>query len=160
MTVPMWAALLSLVVACVQPAQHALQEHMQPVKGALVAAGNCSIPVTLVVLGAYFNSEEKKEVSIVAPSEEPATIAGTSESRRHWSSSEISVATLKGSLRDAFKLRKPGKSSPESKQERERRGETATVLVAILSRMILAPALVLPAVAALALFDLQRVTDE
>ncbi|KAJ6466560.1 hypothetical protein C8R47DRAFT_1326210 [Mycena vitilis] len=51
MTVPLWAALASLVVACVQPLQHALDAHMQPVKGAVTSAGpgNCSIPLTLIV---------------------------------------------------------------------------------------------------------------
>ncbi|KAF7986364.1 hypothetical protein HWV62_35378 [Athelia sp. TMB] len=54
MTVPLWAAVLSLVVACIRPLQHLLEEHAQPIKGSLASAGNCSIPVTLVVLGAYF----------------------------------------------------------------------------------------------------------
>jgi len=54
MTPPLWAALLSLVVACVQPLQHFLDQHFPPVKGALSAAGSCSVPVTMVVLGAYF----------------------------------------------------------------------------------------------------------
>lgn len=58
MTAPLWAAILSLVVACIPPLQHALDEHMRPVKGAINAAGNCSIPVTLVVLGAYFWRED------------------------------------------------------------------------------------------------------
>ncbi|OJA20243.1 hypothetical protein AZE42_02683, partial [Rhizopogon vesiculosus] len=60
MTVPLWASILSLIVACVTPLQSAL-ERMEPVKGALGAAGNCSIPLTLVVLGAYFYSEPQEE---------------------------------------------------------------------------------------------------
>ena len=54
MTVPLWAAALSLVVALTPSLQHTLDVHLQPIKGALSAAGNCSIPLTLVVLGAYF----------------------------------------------------------------------------------------------------------
>ncbi|KIY64554.1 auxin efflux carrier [Cylindrobasidium torrendii FP15055 ss-10] len=54
MTVPLWAALASVIVALIQPLQHTLDMHMQPVKGALTSAGNCSIPLTLIVLGAYF----------------------------------------------------------------------------------------------------------
>ncbi|KAJ7434950.1 auxin efflux carrier [Mycena latifolia] len=54
MTAPLWAALASILVACVGPLQHAFKDHMHPVKGALANAGNCSIPTTLIVLGAYF----------------------------------------------------------------------------------------------------------
>ncbi|KAG8820967.1 hypothetical protein FRC17_009957 [Serendipita sp. 399] len=54
MTPPLYAALLSLIVACVPPLQHALDVHMLPVKGAISSAGNCSIPITLIVLGGYF----------------------------------------------------------------------------------------------------------
>lgn len=38
MAVPMGAALPFFIVACVKLFQHALQDHMQPVKGAMVAA--------------------------------------------------------------------------------------------------------------------------
>ena len=57
---PLRASILSLIVACVAPLQSAL-ERIAPVKGALGAAGNCSIPLTLVVLGAYFYSEPQEE---------------------------------------------------------------------------------------------------
>ncbi|KAG9042983.1 hypothetical protein FS837_010172 [Tulasnella sp. UAMH 9824] len=174
MTVPMWAALLSLIVACVQPFQHALQDHMQPVKGALVAAGNCSIPVTLVVLGAYFHTPPPENPT-PAPAPPAATRVaeeGDADARRrsgsHWSSSELSVATLTDNIREAIKLRvggykklnSPTMSKRELKEKLARKGEGRTVFVAIVSRMILAPALVLPAVAALAYYDLQRVTDD
>jgi len=58
--VPLWASILSLIVACVAPLQSAL-ERMAAVKGALRAAGNRSILLTLVVLGAYFYSEPQEE---------------------------------------------------------------------------------------------------
>ncbi|KAK7031851.1 auxin efflux carrier [Favolaschia claudopus] len=54
MTAPLWASLASILVACITPLQLAFVEHMHPVKTALSSAGNCSIPTTLVVLGAYF----------------------------------------------------------------------------------------------------------
>ena len=54
MTPPLYAALFSLVVACIPPLQHLLAVHLLPVKGAINSAGNCSIPITLVVLGGYF----------------------------------------------------------------------------------------------------------
>ncbi|KAG8927306.1 hypothetical protein FRC01_007680, partial [Tulasnella sp. 417] len=175
MTVPMWAALLSLIVACVQPFQHALQDHMQPVKGALVAAGNCSIPVTLVVLGAYFHTPPPENpAEAVAPPPAPTTRAEEDErdarrrSGSHWSSSELSIATLTDNIREAIKLRvggykklgSPTASKRELREQLARKGEGRTVFVAIVSRMLLAPALVLPAVAALAYWDLQRVTDD
>ncbi|KAF7342407.1 hypothetical protein MVEN_01829700 [Mycena venus] len=54
MTAPLWAALASILVACVSPLQLAFKDHMYPIRTALSSAGNCSIPTTLVVLGAYF----------------------------------------------------------------------------------------------------------
>ncbi|EEB94359.1 hypothetical protein MPER_06839 [Moniliophthora perniciosa FA553] len=38
--------------------------HMQPIKGALTSAGNCSIPVTLIVLGAYFYPNKDENATI------------------------------------------------------------------------------------------------
>lgn len=178
MTVPMWAALLSLIVACVRPFQHALQDHMQPVKGALVAAGNCSIPVTLVVLGAYFHTpppENPTPSAALAPPQPPAVARAVDDdldarrrSGSHWSSSELSIATLTDNIREAIKLRvggykklnSPTMRKQELREQLVRKGEGRTVFVAIVSRMLLAPALVLPAVAALAYWDLQRVTDD
>lgn len=54
MTMPLYAAAASIIVALTPPLQHVLDEHVAPVKGFLNSAGSCSIPVTLVVLGAYF----------------------------------------------------------------------------------------------------------
>ncbi|KAJ7070438.1 auxin efflux carrier [Mycena belliarum] len=80
MTAPLWAALASILVACVPPLQHAFKEHMHPVKGALSSAGNCSIPTTLVVLGAYFyppqptpsdGAQEKPRRAAEAPAPHP-----------------------------------------------------------------------------------------
>ncbi|KAF9269575.1 auxin efflux carrier [Marasmius fiardii PR-910] len=79
MTVPLWAALLSIIVALVQPLQHALDAHMQPVKGALTSAGNCSIPLTLIVLGAYFypTPEEEGSTSMITPMNGPTGSSST-----------------------------------------------------------------------------------
>jgi hypothetical protein len=54
MTVPMWSALLSLLVACIEPLKHALLNHLHPLNTAIANAGKCAVPLTLVVLGAYF----------------------------------------------------------------------------------------------------------
>lgn len=155
MTVPMWAAIASLVVACVKPMQHALENHMQPVKGSLVAAGNCSIPVTLIVLGAYFYVPKTTENMDKLPKTNGHS-SSISPARRE--ASESSVATLRESLKDAFRLRAFKKSA--TRDVGPRKGESKTVIVAIVSRMILTPALILPAMAAFAKFDLHRVMDE
>jgi hypothetical protein len=48
--------LISLFVALCRPLQHVLEVHLHLVQleGAITHAGNCPIPITLVVLGAYF----------------------------------------------------------------------------------------------------------
>ncbi|PWN26693.1 hypothetical protein BDZ90DRAFT_227476 [Jaminaea rosea] len=72
MTPPLWAAVLSLVVALIQPLQRLL-DSIDPLVGALENSGACSIPLTMLVLGAYF-IEDKKAVkkSMPANSEDPA----------------------------------------------------------------------------------------
>jgi predicted permease len=136
MTVPLWAAAASLIVALIQPLQHTLDVHMQPLKGALTAAGNCSIPLTLVVLGAYFYpdpSQKKKEKK-----------------------------TLTESVRAMFNWRRPDGTSERpipvrSKTEIRQEGETKTVIVAVASRMILTPMLILPLMAVGTYWDIHRV---
>lgn len=56
MTMPLYAALISLIVALIPPLQ-ALISSIEPLVGALETAGACSIPLTMVVLGAYFYQE-------------------------------------------------------------------------------------------------------
>ncbi|KAJ1018477.1 hypothetical protein NDA18_006628 [Ustilago nuda] len=53
MTAPLYAAVISLVVAVIPPLQK-LMDSLEPLVGALETAGACSIPLTMVVLGAYF----------------------------------------------------------------------------------------------------------
>lgn len=60
MTPPLWASVASLVVALNQPLQHFIGMYLWPVRGAITQAGNCSIPLTLVVLGAYFHTPADK----------------------------------------------------------------------------------------------------
>ena len=143
MTVPLWAALASLVVACIQPLQHILEVHIQPVKGALTAAGNCSIPLTLVVLGAYFYTPPEKE-----------------DLPRHKSlSRSASRTTLYDQMCDMFSLkRRDAERAPARKTSRP--GETRTVVVAVLSRMVITPLLLLPLLALAAKYDVQQVFEE
>ncbi|KAG9127341.1 hypothetical protein FRC07_014751 [Ceratobasidium sp. 392] len=145
MTIPMYAAVASLIVACVQPMQDALENHMQPVKGALINAGACSIPVTLIVLGAYF----------YRPKEEPAQTAnGVGDNQAaDGRISASSSSTLIGSLRDNVQLRSLLQRSETSSQYP---GETKTVLIAVLSRMVITPMVLLPLMAVFTTYDLHE----
>jgi auxin efflux carrier family protein len=151
MTVPLWAALASIIVACVQPIQHALDEHMQPVKGSLAAAGQCSIPLTLVVLGAYFYPPPEEENPM--------------EQRR---SSLSTVRSMSSFARDLFKFKghntghshSNGAAVTSGADNEKRPGETKTVIISVLSRMIITPILLLPLMAMSARFDIHAVFDE
>ncbi|KAK0550087.1 hypothetical protein OC846_003796 [Tilletia horrida] len=57
MTMPLWAAIMSLVVALIGPLQQFI-DSLEPVVGALRTAGGCSIPLTMVVLGSYFYEDK------------------------------------------------------------------------------------------------------
>jgi auxin efflux carrier family protein len=147
MTMPMWASLASIMVACIRPLQLVL-EHMQPVKSALNSAGNCSIPLTLVVLGAYFHVPKSEK--------EPRALVRTVNVR--------SDASLMQSVRQIFVL--PGWRMRMCRTEIvpgdahtsgvNTPGETKTVVVAVLSRMVLTPLVLLPL---LALFMKSGATD-
>ncbi|GJE85291.1 hypothetical protein PsYK624_013700 [Phanerochaete sordida] len=157
MTVPLWAALASLVVACIPPLQHALDEHLQPIKGALNQAGNCSIPLTLVVLGAYFYASPDPEARARAALPQH----GASASARGRSlSTTWSQLSLVDSVREMFKLKKRSLSAEPRPRAQKRPGETKTVVIAILSRMIITPLLLLPVLALSTRFDLQEVFDD
>ncbi|KAH9923023.1 auxin efflux carrier [Amylocystis lapponica] len=138
MTAPLWAALASLVVACIQPLQHALEEHAPPLKGALTMAGNCSIPLTLVVLGAYFYTPQDPESQCLA---------------------RLAVRQCEGDVQHEAALgwQQLGQQHPRGGQ---RPGETKTVIVAVMSRMILTPLLLLPLMALSAKFDWQEVFED
>ncbi|KAL4246679.1 Protein M3 [Abortiporus biennis] len=154
MTVPLWAALASLVVACIRPLQHALESHVQPVKSVLNSAGNVSIPLTLVVLGAYFYSPPDPEAE-----RSRMALPETNERRRRSVSTTLSQLSLVDNVRDMFKLRRRSSSSLV-KKDVQRPGETKTVVIAILSRMIITPLLLLPFLALSTRFDLQEVFDD
>ncbi|KAJ6577465.1 membrane transport protein-domain-containing protein [Mycena capillaripes] len=153
MTVPLWAALASIIVACVPPLQHALDEHMQPIKGAVTSAGNCSIPLTLVVLGGYFYP---------APPEKPAAPAnghanGNANGRIGASKSATSLLE---SVREMFGKQQAARRTGDTPTAAVRPGETKTVVIAVLSRMILTPIILLPLMALCARFDFHAVFDD
>jgi predicted permease len=153
MTVPLWAALASLIVACVQPLQHALDEHMQPIKGAVTSAGNCSIPLTLIVLGGYFYPAPPENATATANG--IANGSATGERRLHMSKSSSSLLE---SVREMFGKQQTARRAGEKPVARP--GETKTVVIAVVSRMILTPMLLLLLMALSAKFDLHAVFDE
>ncbi|PKI83151.1 hypothetical protein MVES_002919 [Malassezia vespertilionis] len=63
MTVPLWTALLSFIVALIPPLQHFIVQ-MKPVVSAIEELGSCSIPLTVLVLGAYFVGEREQAVQL------------------------------------------------------------------------------------------------
>jgi len=140
MTVPLWAALASLLVACIPPIQHAMEWHMQPLKGSLAAAGNCSIPLTLIVLGAYFYPT-------------PSSAEDLHTNLNGVKSSSKLVNGVKG----LFKLQKRPRNPSHSP---ERPGETKTVVIAVISRMIITPMLLLPLMALSKKFDLHDIFED
>lgn len=149
MTIPMYAAVASLIVACVPVMQHALDQHMQPVKGALQNAGACSIPITLIVLGAYFYRPAES-----AEAANGATQENYAGDRRVSSSS---ASTLVGSWRESIHLRSlMRRSETPSKYP----GETKTVLIAVLSRMVITPMVLLPLMAIFTTYDLHELFVE
>ncbi|KAJ7830339.1 auxin efflux carrier [Mycena olivaceomarginata] len=115
MTAPLWAALASIIVACASPLQTRLSN-----------AGNCSIPTTLVVLGAYFYTPSSEMTGTELDSGEKQT-----RGRRVVDSAPVAYP-----------------------------GETKTVVIAVVSRMILTPLILLPFMALCAKFDWQPVFND
>ncbi|KZP16933.1 hypothetical protein FIBSPDRAFT_957637 [Athelia psychrophila] len=135
MKAPLWAAIASLIVAGILPLQHFLEEYAQPIKGSLASAGDCAVPVTLIVLGAYF----------YRPKEE----GGTGKEQSFFTG-----------IRNTLKLwRKDTTSMPEPTPVL-RPGETRTVVIAILSRMVIVPMLLMPLMALSTTYKWQAVFED
>ena len=132
MTVPLWSALLSLLVACIEPVKHALLTHLQPVDSAIANAGKCSVPLTLVVLGAYFYVPDES----------------------------MKTRTFMQSIRD--RVRRKNSPSPPSQENRieSNPGETKTIIPAVASRMIITPVLLIPGMALATKYDWHEVFQE
>lgn len=145
MTVPLWAALASLVVACVAPLQEFLKNDVQPIRGAINNAGSCSIPLTLVVLGAYFYTP---------PSEDEDT------PRLRDSARSDSTLSFAGSIRNMLKLNNSSRGKRRAAGNDSGLGETKTVVIAIVSRMIITPALLMPLIILCAKYDWHEVFSE
>ncbi|KAH9916052.1 uncharacterized protein B0H18DRAFT_1039466 [Fomitopsis serialis] len=118
--------------------------------------GQCSIPLTLVVLGAYFYSPPEKDEGATErdgrlPTHKPLSRTPSWASR----------STLYDQMRGMFSLkRRDGEPRQTQRQAHPRPGETKTVVVAVLSRMVITPLLLLPLMAVGARFDVQRVFED
>ncbi|KAF9788658.1 membrane transport protein-domain-containing protein [Thelephora terrestris] len=148
MTVPLWAALMSFVVACAAPLQEFLKNDVPPVRGALNNAGNCSIPLTLVVLGAYFYT----------PTPTPDKDRDTH--RRRESTQSGSTISFTDSVRSMLKLTDTSKGKQRPRDNDPKPGETKTVIIAIVSRMIITPALLMPLIILCVKSDWHEVFDD
>ena len=142
MTAPLWAVLFSLVVAFVDPLKHALENHMEPLNRAIKAAGKCAIPITLVVLGAYFhdpplNEDEGKAVLHERPRNQPEST---------W--------------RRTFSVLNSTSENAAQPKKQPRPGETKTVVLAILARMIITPLLLVPFLMVVSRYDWHAVFEE
>lgn len=148
MTVPLWASLASIVVACAPPLQYWLQHSAHPLNGAISSAGNCSIPVTLVVLGAYFYPEAPESENNT-PKPPPSMLA-----------TNQSTSTLASLGRGLSGKANHVESSNPPRKAAARKGETKTVIVSIMSRMILTPLTLMPLVIFSAKYDFHAVFEE
>lgn len=130
MTVPMYAALLSIFIAMVQPLQREMAK-FKPLEQAIKGAGQCSIPVTLVVLGAFFYTPP----STHPPSSGPHLGETPTRPSNFFERKFRAIAGLRPSDQKAYPR------------------ENRTVFVAVISRMILVPMLMMPLLALMAKYD-------
>lgn len=155
MTVPIYSSLLSVFIAVIPPLQNLLNQ-AQPLKSAIKATGQCSIPLTMIVLGAFFYTPP------APPSDSPSTSSSTTPN--------ASVGKNKGNfIRRKFDdLVKPngahmnGTTKPSSPTAAAAAypGENKTVFVAVVSRMFLVPLLLLPLIALMARYDYFTVAED
>ncbi|KAF4618854.1 hypothetical protein D9613_009676 [Agrocybe pediades] len=139
MTVPLYASLLSLIVACSPPLKHGLEHHMQPVNDALSQAGKCAVPLTLVVLGGYFYTPP--EESDAAP---PTSSSSPTKLSTRKKKDKRSYATRIKEWYVFWKEERARRKEREAKDPKRRPGETKTIVLAVLARMVITPVLLLP----------------
>ena len=132
MTPPLWAAVVSLVVALNQPLRYFIDTTLWPLRGAITQAGNCSIPLTLVVLGAYFHRPADKSMPPLLEDFGPRRAGPLSQLRKLFC---LESESRMGALR----------LEPDASMLGDR-GEGSTIFVLILARMIITPLILLPLV--------------
>ena len=92
---------------------------------AIKSAGNCSVPITLIVLGSYFVEEPSSAT--------PLSKAQTRKARLH--KEESIASSLRQKFSALFTIPKRDKGAAKLSKP----GESRTVFVSVVSRMILAP---------------------
>lgn len=97
--------------------------HALSINSAIKSAGNCSVPITLIVLGSYFveNPEDKPSSSSKGPRK--------SALKKHAST----TSSLRQKFTELFK------KSEDKEDVKAKPGENRTVFVSVVSRMIVAP---------------------
>ncbi|KAF8339861.1 uncharacterized protein EI90DRAFT_3151297 [Cantharellus anzutake] len=193
MTVPMYAALSAFIVALIPPLQYVLKEEVPPVRGFLTSTGACTIPITLLTLGAYFHDEPplKKLPSSGELSTSPTLTCDdrvadgprifqshTESSDRSWlhsqedeyleggheSLSQVgwgpAIATRSAGLwKNALGQRFGGIGRETLGRERQP-GESTSVIVSCLARMVITPSILLPAMAALSSYNAHALFED
>ncbi|KAF8485217.1 membrane transport protein-domain-containing protein, partial [Russula ochroleuca] len=132
MTPPLWASVVSLVVALNQPLQHFIGRYLWPVRGAITQAGNCSVPLTLVVLGAYFHRPADNSKLPLLDDVGSQRATPLSQLRKFLC---LESESRTGALRLQTHASQLGNS-----------GEGSTIFAIILARMFIVPLLFLPLV--------------
>lgn len=175
MTVPLWAALFSFLVALVPPLQHLL-ESVEPVKGALKQAGQCSIPLTILVLGAFFFEDSPGPVGMPPISQDMPDHASVPSLQFVQHAQDAAVAASETGTVAAAAVPAAALASAAMPHENTAPLEHAaaesvsapdkntytwrTIWAAVLSRMIITPILVLPILAYICLHSGHSVVDD
>ncbi|KAH9812006.1 auxin efflux carrier [Melampsora americana] len=123
MTPTLYSTMLSFLVVCIPPLQTAMIG-FKPLRGAVNFAGNVAVPLTLVVLGAYFNKEQPKAEEPVI--KEPETIECSEKSEK--SDGQTSEASIESQI-----LEQSHKVS-----------DRTIMIIAIVARQLLAPLALIP----------------
>ena len=162
MTVPMYSALLSIFIAIIPPLQ-AFIGRIKPLEQAIRVAGACSsmsihpaspttaecmlamtVPVTLVVLGAFFYTPHQAQP--IALPDDPAPDSPSDTSRNSFG------GYFERKFRALAQRPKLGSDAYP--------GENRTVFVAVISRMIIVPLLMMPILAVIAKYDFFEAAED
>ncbi|KAJ3506245.1 hypothetical protein NLJ89_g6982 [Agrocybe chaxingu] len=125
---------------------------MQPLNNAINTAGKCAVPLTLVVLGAYF----------YVPPPEGSDTTNAEERRLSRSERKRQSRTFVEMVKDTFGIPRYQRSStpPAKKKEALKPGETKTVVLAVAARMIITPVLLVPLMVFATRFDWHAIFED
>ncbi|KAF8319486.1 membrane transport protein-domain-containing protein [Cantharellus anzutake] len=168
-TFPLYASLAAFLVVLIPPVQHFLMEDVPSVRGFLESAGACSIPITMLVLGAcFYDDSVLSPVPLMSPEPRRATRKRKTASRQTQSNvpnlhreqrPDLVPSTRTESVKKTFKTCTSDFWASFSNSRKKRLenkttpGETTTVIVSCLARMVVTPLIILPPMAALAAYE-------